>query len=236
MQLAIRSVLLIFLGAYTSFAATYFGPTPYLSSADSPFTGIGFSNLYLENFESGALTVPGATLSAGWTVVAPSGFTDSVDSDDGATDGTGAGGRSLYSNNTQSALRVTFNAIVLGVLPTHAGIVWTDAGNVSAGTLGAGPVSFEAFDAANVSLGVIGPFTLGNGSALSQTGEDRFFGIQHDGGISAIEIRMSNSLDWEVDHLQFGIQAIPEPGTYSLLVLGFGLVLVMRRSLTRNKA
>lgn len=211
--------------------AQYSGPSPYLSFTDSPFNGVGFSYFFLEDFEDGALNTPGVAANAG-TVSSPGGFSDSVDADDGAIDGSGAGARALL-NSTTTSLTFTFSAATLGALPTHAGIVWTDVGN--AATAGIDNVSFEAFDAANASLGVLGPFLLGDGTALSQTAEDRFFGVTNAGGISAIRISMATSTDWEVDHLQYGrvapAAAIPEPGTGALLTLG---LLPFSRALRRR--
>lgn len=201
--------------------AAMLGPSPYLSSADSPFAGGSFTYFHLENFESGSLTVPGVTLSGG-SFLASSGTTDSVDGDDGSIDGSGTAGRSLYSSGL-SSLSFTFDPLALGSLPTHAGIVWTDIGTATP-TFGVGPVTFQAFDAANVLIGTIGPTSLGDGSVNGFTAEDRFFGVTHAAGISRIVISMSNTTDWEVDHLQYGLAstAIPEPGT--MLLTGAGLL------------
>jgi hypothetical protein len=113
----------------------------------------------------------------------------------------------------------TFDAGVLGSLPTHAGVVWTD---------GAGQITFEAFGPGGVSLGTIGPVSdpgvFPDGGITGETAEDRFFGVTAAGGISAIFI--SNSAGGiEVDHLQYGLliagpAAVPEPA--SLLLLGVG--------------
>ncbi|HEY8492699.1 MAG TPA: hypothetical protein VIN04_02330, partial [Myxococcota bacterium] len=73
--------------------ATGFGPSPYRSFADSPFAGISFAWFHLENFENGALTVPGVSISTG-RVIFPSDFTDSVDGDDGLIKGLGRDGHS----------------------------------------------------------------------------------------------------------------------------------------------
>jgi hypothetical protein len=178
-------------------AATFLGPTPYLSQADSPFdlSGLGVS-FYLEDFEDGLLNTPGVTASAG-DPYPPTGITDSVDGDDGHIDGSGTAGHSFFYGSGATGIRFTFNADQLGFLPTQAGIVWTD---------GAGTTTFEAFDANGASLGQIGPVAIADGSIAGTTAEDRFFGVIHDGGISAIKIS-NTSGGIEVDHLQYGIAA-----------------------------
>jgi len=173
----------------------FLGPTPYLSIADSPFNAAGFDYFYLEDFEDGAFNTPGATPSAGWIVAGPGGGADSVD----------PGGRSYYSGGNRTNLTITFSAAALGgKLPTHAGIVWTDVGNVTSGSFGRGNVLFSARDANGVSLGTNVGVNLGNGSAVPSTAEDRFFGVVYPGGISSITMTMTNSVDWEIDHVQYG--------------------------------
>ena len=54
----------------TAQAATLYGPSGYLSSADSPFAGLNLQNFVLEDFESGAQ--PGYTASAGGRVTGSS--------------------------------------------------------------------------------------------------------------------------------------------------------------------
>ena len=58
-------------------------------------------------------------------------------------------------------------------------------------------------------LGLLGTVT-GNhadGSFNGETDDDRFYGVRHAGGISAIEISSSSSTGLEVDHLQYGLLA-----------------------------
>jgi hypothetical protein len=200
----------------------FLGPTPYLSATDSPLFGGRYSYFHLEDFEDGDLNTLGASASAGWSVLGPGLLTDSVDIDDGVLDNSGSAGHSFYSNNTQSSLTITFSAAALGGnLPTHVGIAWTDVGDATP-TLGEGAVRFSALDANGNALGSLGPFVLGDGTALSATGEDRFFGVIHAEGISSLTLTMDNSVDWEVDHLQYGFQpdgnVVPEPGSLTLLL------------------
>ncbi len=206
--------------------AQLLGPTPYLGfNADSPFAALAFDSFYLENFEDGSFNTPFATPSAGWVVPGIS-ILDSVDEDDGAINGTGASGRSYYSAGTQTSLTITFS-LINGSLPTHAGIVWTDVGQIiNVGGAAVGPVIFEAFDSANASLGTVGPVNLGDGLISGETAEDRFFGVINAGGISSIRITMPTSADWEIDHVQYGV--IPSPGVSGLIVMG-GLVGFSRR-------
>ena len=234
---------------------TFFGPTPYLSSSDSPFTGGSFAYFHLENFEDVVLNTPGVTASGSWSPTIPSGvspgFFDSVDADDGVIDGSGTGGRSFFSQFQNTALTLRFNAVELGGnLPTHAGIVWTDVGrNLIGQGVGNRPVTFSATDSIGVSLGSVGPFVLGDGVLNGTTAEDRFFGIFNEGGISSITISMSNFNNWEVDHLQYGFLSgpgsgptpgpgpapiIPEPST--VLLLGSGVIgLLGIRKLRKSK-
>ncbi len=215
--------------------AQYLPPTPYLSFADSPFATLDFSYLYLEDFEDGALNSPGVALDDG-DVVGPGIYRDSVDGDDGVIDGFGTRGHSLYSKGVLTSFTFTFNAAILGALPTHAGIVWTDVG-ITWGNLGTGfaYVSVEAFDSDGVSLGTVSPYLLGDGAFDGATAEDRFFGVVHDGGISKITISIADSTDWEVDHLQYGRirpseYMVPEPGALALLAgMGIGSLLCLRR-------
>src|SRR5262245_24436385 len=126
----------------------FYGPTPYLSAANSPFAGGNFTYFYLENFEDGSLNTPGVTASGTWSVFGPGQVTDSVDADDGVIDGSGTGGHSYLSNFQNTSLTFTFNAGALGGhLPTDAGIVWTDVGQNNIGdTIGSKPVNFSARD------------------------------------------------------------------------------------------
>jgi PEP-CTERM motif len=204
-------VSLLVSGAAT---AAVVGPLPYLAAGDSPFTSQTFSTFVLETFDGA--TRPGYTRSGG-IVLGPAPLTDSV----------GGTGNSLYSNGATS-LSFDFTPYLLsnGVLPNRAGIVWTDVGyqfgECCGSFVGVAEVRFEAFDQNNISLGTR-IATLGDGVANGSTAEDRFFGASNAGGISRLVIAMPTSDDWEVDHLQFGT-AVPEPASWAMLIIGFGLV------------
>jgi hypothetical protein len=171
-------------------AATLLGPTPYLDASNSPLDTAA-PDFALEDFEDGVLGLPGVAASAG-APLAPGTDTDSVDGDDGLIDGLGRDGHSFFSSDGPAGITVSFDA--LGGFPRQAGLVWTD---------GEGDVTFEAFDADGLSLGVVGPVGLGDGSSDGATPEDRFFGVIHDGGVSAIRIAGGTG-GFEIDHLQLG--------------------------------
>ena len=165
-------------------AVEFFGPTPYLSAADTP-AGFVSGPMAIEDCEDGS-TDPRLVLSA--QIIGPGGLTDSVDIDDGAIDGSGTNGRSLFGSPP-------FEVEFLPPLPTSAGLVWTDGGF---GT----DVTFEAFGPDGQSLGSIGPFTMGDGSNGGGTDEDRFFGALDDGGILRLRITHTSG-GIEIDHIQF---------------------------------
>src|SRR5262249_53735432 len=156
----------------------FVGGTPYLSAADSPFNGIGFSYFHRETFEDNAFDVPGVVASAGG-IIGPGGLTDSVDADDGAIDGSGTNGHSFFSRNGAIGIQFTFSAALPGGLPTHAGVVWTD---------GAGSTVLEAFGPGMAPLGNIG-LSIADNSFAGTTAEDHFFGWNDPAGILALRIR-----------------------------------------------
>ncbi len=203
-----------------SAALATFGPTPYLSFADSVFAGGSFSYFHLETFEDHLLNTPGVTANAGGvtSVVFGPSIHDSVDADDGAINGSGLLGDSYFTGNGAAGVRFTFSASVLGSLPTSAGLVWTDGG-------GGTSVTFTVFGENGQQVFTTTQSGFADGSNNGETAEDRFFGATYTGGISAIF--MSNaSGGMEVDHLQYGAAAaaIPEPETYAMLLAGLGLV------------
>ena len=233
-------------------AVTYLGPSEYLcfddsaiagcGGKDSPFLGTPFSYFHLETFEDHLLNTPGVSKILGSGVTSTVGFAgvintirDSVDEDDGLINGSGTNpgvitGDSFFGSGP-TGIEFAFDALVLGVLPTHAGMVWTD---------GSGTISFEAFGADGNSLGVFGPFSHADGTFFGTTAEDRFYGAIEPGGISAIKL-INTTGGIEVDHLQYGRlgdeqpqphpTSVPEPS--SLLLLGLAATGMIRR---RKKA
>jgi hypothetical protein len=189
-------LLMLFSPRLASAGPTFYGPSPYLSPADSPFAGLSFEYEFREDFEDGQLNTPGVSASAG-SVGPPSAFADSVDTDDGSLDGNGNRGWALFSHVSQG-FTFTFDAAVLGHLPTHAGVVWTDAESPRTTS-----VFLESFDAKGSSSGFFGPFVVGDSTTRGTTLEDRFLGVSDPGGISAIRI-FHQAAQIEVDHLQYG--------------------------------
>ena len=206
------------------------GPSAYLQASDSPFTGIDFSSGYffLEDFEDHLLNTPGATgLSGGVTsvVFGPS-IHDSVDADDGAIDGSGLLGDDWFNSGASTGF--SFSEVVLGSLPTHAGLVWTD------GPFRTG-VTFNAYgaDGTTVVCSASGAI-IGDDTFSGTTAEDRFFGCIDPAGISRIEFINSLGGGIEVDHLQYGmvdgdVTAVPEPGTLALFGIGSAMLSLRNR-------
>jgi hypothetical protein len=212
-QLAVGAVMALAgsLAAGGGAQAALIGPLlPYDGFSDSPFFGKSFSYFHLETFEEGALTAPGVAASAG-VVVGPGEFVDSVD-------GGGPAGHSFFNGCGSCGITFSFDAGVLGKLPTSVGIVWTD---------GDGPDRhFEAFDEHGASLGTI---TDGSPLFFSSGGDGdaanyRFFGVTNPGGVSSIFISNDGG-GIEVDHLQYGAArgGVPEPVSWALMIGGFGL-------------
>jgi hypothetical protein len=191
--------------------ADLYGPTHYVQASDSPFHGLTLGYFYLEDFEDGALNTLGVSVSAGYStkLTFPALLTDSVDADDGFIDGQGNDGNSWWWWG-DPGLTFTFDSSVLGSLPTHAGIVWTDGDN---------PVTFKAFNSSGSLLGTIGPSYIADGSYNGTTADDNFFGISDPGGIWKISISNGGGGGIEVDHLQYG-NPVPVPGAALLGAIG----------------
>jgi hypothetical protein len=167
---------------------------PYV--CESPFDGVAFdSYFYLDDFEDAALSTPG--VSAPNTVSSLTGFgasvVDSVDCNDGAVDGSCLDCDALYGQGT---IEFSFDAEVLGELPTHVGLVWTDGGAGAS-------VSITGYDEADTSIYSQTVEGLGDVSVAGTVEEDRFFGIVHFGGIKRVVI-VNSTGGLEIDHLQYG--------------------------------
>lgn len=209
------SVLALVLLFAVSAPGEMYGPTPYLQSSDSPFSGVSFTWFHLEDFDD-AIWSPGWTLDNGdvSSKVTISGGIDSVGSSGDAWCAT-----KYVDKGVDVPPFVTFFFLVgqgyLPSLPTYAGIVWTD---------GYGPTKFEAFDSVGMSLGSIVVDLGVYGEYDGQTSEDRFFGVSNPDGIKSIRIS-TPLLDpgmIEVDHLQYGFAVVPLPGAVLLGILGLG--------------
>lgn len=210
MRMTIGSFVLM-ASAMPSAAGMIVGPSPYLSVADSPFAG--FDMFALEDFEDGVFDLAGVSASVG-TVIASSSVTDSVDADDGNIDGSGTMGRSFFSSNGSVGITFTFDTGPDAPVVSAAGLVWTD---------GSGTVTFEAYDRDGALIGTV-EGTHFDGSFGGATGEDRFYGVVHAGGIGSIFIR-NQAGGIEIDHLQYGV-----PGPASALLLALPPLFRRRRS------
>ena len=180
-------------------APQFFGPVHYTSAADTP-AGFADGETFIEDFEDGVVD-PRLHMSSG-SIFGPGGISDSVDADDGVIDGSGSNGRSFF---TSPPLTISFDA----PYPRSAGMVWTDGGFGAA-------VSFEAFTPEGASMGVIGPFVIGDNSNAGGTDEDHFFGVRAIGGVGSIRIS-HNTGGLEIDHVQFSVALPVEPAIVSTL-------------------
>jgi len=202
------SFSVLFGTAEDAFALTNsFGPSPYLEFADSPFSKLTFSKYFhLETFEDGELNTPGIVGAAFSCITNSPGClsgpeVDAVDADDGAIDGFGNGaetGNLPHSLKCDSFCSFQFDREVLGELPTHVGLVWTD---------GAGRITFEAFDGKGTRIHFDNS-RAGNPCCFNgQTSEDRFYGVANSEGIATIVLRAVAGSFVEMDHLQYGFGA-----------------------------
>jgi hypothetical protein len=150
---------------------TSYGPTHYSSfAADSPFKSVSFSYFFLEDFDDHLLNTPGVSVSpAAVKTSANSGFNGSIIDQVGLEGGCPPGGLAVPCDTLfgdgPTGLTFTFSAGVLGSLPTHAGVVWTD---------GAGTTSFQAFAADGLTvLCSIAPVAIADGSFFGTQGVSR---------------------------------------------------------------
>lgn len=165
----------------------------------SPFAGVWLpSYFHLEDMEDGVFDTPGVTATANQlsSTFGPA-YIDSVDCDDGVVDGTCLGCEGIW---TSGGLTLTFDAAVLGALPTHVGLVWTDGG--VAGGFGT-TVTLEASDGDDQLIDSEVVPNIGDSVNTGATAEDRFFGIVHMAGVRRITVQNSSG-GLEIDHLQYG--------------------------------
>lgn len=196
---AVASVVALLVGAAN--AQPTIGPQHYACASDSPFAGLEFNYFHLENFEGHALLAPGVTATGGMiTSALTPNIHDSVDCDDGVIDGSGLAGDSLFAFDGVAGARFTFDESVLGALPTHVGIVWTDGG---------GDVTARAFALDGTLVGEVSGNTADT-SVNGETAEDAFYGIISLDGIKSILVT-STAGGMELDHLQYGdVKCIPD--------------------------
>jgi hypothetical protein len=197
----------------------WFEPTPYLSADDMP-SEFKATNPFIEDFEDGTadsrLTLgPGRIIGPGFD----SGIkdvTDSVDADDGSIDGDGGQAHSFWSQ-VWNEVGVDFETPVIS-----AGLVFTDGEQQT-------EMIFEAFDTDGVSVGTHVWQTTADEVFTGTTGEDRFIGVMHDGGISRIVIQQigRDVHGLEIDHVSFAV--IPEPGSASLLMMAATILAIRCR-------
>lgn len=167
---------------------------PYV--CESPFEGVVFDDYFhLDDFEDAALSTPGVTApnTSSSFLDFGSSFVDSVDCDDGAVDGTCFECDALFGQGT---IEFTFDAEVLGELPSHVGLVWTDGGAGAS-------VSITGYDDQDMIIYTETVEGLGDASVNGTVDEDRFFGIVHAAGIQRVVI-VNSTGGLEIDHLQYG--------------------------------
>lgn len=197
-------------------ATVFYGPTPYLSTADNPFVGLP-GTFYLENFEDNLLNTPGLSAING-NVRGPSGLTDSVDGDDGVIDDSGNLGHDYIVRPGSVGVTFVFSPQPFGRLPTYAGLVATDG----YGQNGAPANTVEFYGPNGELLGTLSnPYENFN---VDTTDDDRFMGVYNAAGISKIRIYNlgTGSTAMECDHITYGV---PEPSTLALAA--FSLVALL---------
>jgi hypothetical protein len=217
--LAVLAIVAALVACAPNAQAALFGPImAYDGIDDSPLPGmVPYTYFHLIKMtdlpSNAAFSGLGVTVSPGFpssVVIGPGGAIDSVDGENA--------GHSLFSGDGATGLTFTFNATILGGLPTHVGIAWTD---------GIRLIHFSAKDQNGVSLGQIDDntccdFNSGDGDSANY----RLFYVINTGGISSIHISNDGG-GIEVDHLQYGLAApttgVPEPSSFAL-TLAAGLL------------
>lgn len=169
---------------------------PYLCDTTGPFAGVQFdSYFYFDDFDDKVIDLPGLTSSSqAFSDSSGAALVDSVDCDDGVVDGKCTGCNALFAST--GSLELTFDAQVLGDLPTHVGMVWTD-GSYNA------TVTLTAYDASDAVIYLETAEGIGDNSNYGETDEDRFFGVVSSGGVQRVTISNPGG-GIEIDHLQYG--------------------------------
>jgi hypothetical protein len=235
-------ILLLSFATQVSGEVWFIEPTPYQSPADSPFdlSNLG-TTFFIEDLEDGEIDPRMNT--AGLAIRGPGPFTDSVDSDDGVIDGDGRGGHSLESTGFITQLTnplshistVQFNFPLSGPSYNSFGFVWTDVlqSELPIPAIGLDFHVFVDGDAPEV-ISLSPTMDLVN---TGETAEDLFIGAIADGRIRSIMITQRSTGDgplserFELDHIQFGTQTVPEPN----LGLGACWAFVVLFSLRRRR-
>lgn len=181
-------------------------PSPYLQRSDSPFAGCVFkSYFHLADFEGPDGGLPPGTTGTGAKYPGfgiSSTIVDSVDGDDGFPNGPppDAGVGATRCPGCQSyfggSMDFSFDETVLGALPTHTGLVWTDDCNPCTVTL-------TAYHADGGVIGSQAVGGIGSSGISGETDEDRFFGLVWDAGVKRITMTHTGG-GMEIDHLQIG--------------------------------
>jgi hypothetical protein len=189
----------------------------YQSAADSPleFTA---GKSYLEDFESGAVSALGLTVSTGVSVKGASSVVRGPSADPPASS-VDPGGHSVnplweefdfvLPQSFWSGLWLDFDPTATGFLPTAVGFVWTDA------VASANELRVRAYGASG---NILDEWVQTVGASDKML----FVGMSSAEGIASISVsswtRDENSW-FQLDHVQYGV-AVPEPTSISLLLVG----------------
>jgi hypothetical protein len=172
----------------------------YFQAADSPFASLPFGPdwFVVEDFEDGVLDGPVASATNGVVLLRSDVNGDSVDGDDGTIDNNGNSGGvvtgAFYSAGAAALEFLFAPELPGGRLPTHVGLVMTDA-------LQSSPITLTAFRD-GVALGQVSGFQVAE--LINVCLEDRFYGFIDPIGIDRVILQSGLSTDYALDHLQFG--------------------------------